>query len=1147
MCKDQQKNSNECLDLSPEILANVNNIPVKLFLDSGCDMSSISLEMYDNNKDNSWKDFSVLPVNNIRMITASGKLTSNINKQVLLPINIAGKTIYSNFLIIPRLIKPIILGLDFLIKYEVKIDFENLEVRLCINNEEINVRFSEYTKKEAEQQIKFLYSQDKFKNFIDLIKENPFCQPVSNNNNNIKTINKCFQNCVELNVANKPYLANLVINSDLDKTNMTYNKIIKIVNDNNNLNEKQKEKLLDLLCKYIDIFKEKSGRCNCYKYELQVKTDKPILKRNYNVPFQLIEQVDQEIDRMIRENIIEETITEYISPHVIVKKKKGIRVCFDGRFLNQILKSDPITHESLEIMIQKCYQTKYFSTLDLSQAFWQIPLTDNSKKYTGFQYRNKVYQYTVNPYGLKTSLAALMRALQKVFNNETDKYSIIFVDDILCMSKSYEEHLTHLENIFSKLANANMTINLEKCNLIAKEVKFLGYILSEDGLKTDPEKIKAIVEYPSPRSQKNLKSFIGMCNYYNKFCERYAEFIAPLLPLTSKKSKWHWDNNNELQLNKIKEQFLNTVLLHHPITNKDYFLNTDASMLAIAGVLYQYDDEDNQRVIMFLSRTLKAAERNYSSFEQECLAVVWSLKKIKNYIIGSHITIITDNLALTHLNTCKLLNNRMTKWCLEMQQYNYTIMHCSGKKNIVADILSRNFKDKTLENKHTFKITYFSYKVDKEFAGLLKNIKGLQDEDEEIKAIIDNIKSRDEDNENIVDSISNRPVINPSENSNKIIMNNDSIYRLIDGILYKRSDDSYKILVPRILRVPLIKQSHYYFSHVGADKVIRLLRNHFIWKHMGREIRTVLAGCQLCQKCKYPNVTNYAPMKNIITSAPNELICIDYLGPLIKSRGNYEYILIIVDCFSKYVTVYPLRKATCYSTLKKLCEDYLIKYPSVKKILSDNATQFHSKKWYTTMKELNIEHSFTSIRHAQANPTERYIRSIIQLLRVYINENHSKWIDYLDFVVKAINNTENSSTNFTPNFLHHGIRDKFFWENYIEYKGKPDITGVSTDSSYKVCLEIAKNNIIRAGIKNKNYYDKKHRFTEFKIDDKVWVKNCNISSKLKGKIKKFFCLYNGPYIVKKIYNGCTYLIVNQHGKNMGKFPVSSLKKYTPEV
>lgn len=338
------------------------------------------------------------------------------------------------------------------------------------------------------------------------------------------------------------------------------------VNIGNCLNDVQKLQLKELINQYSNIFRKEPGRVNCYQHNLEVSDNTAVIQRTYPIPLHYRDQVDKEIENMLKCGIIERASSQFINPMVVVTKPNGkIRLCLDARKLNSILLPDYECARSTEELFQKCAGVKFMSKLDLTSGFWQIPIRKCDRKYTAFLYRNKCYQFTVVPFGLSTSLAAMVRCLDKVMGTEVEDYTLVFVDDILCVSHTFEEHLIHLKKIFKKFQDANMTINLEKSEFGKEELKFLGHIISTNGITTNPDKVKSIMEFPTPGNTKQLKSFLGLTNYYNKFSSNYAECTVPLLPLLRKGVKWNWDMKHQKAFENVKQVFIKTVVLHHPV------------------------------------------------------------------------------------------------------------------------------------------------------------------------------------------------------------------------------------------------------------------------------------------------------------------------------------------------------------------------------------------------------------------------------------------------------------------------------------------------------------------------------------------------------------------------------------------------------
>lgn len=1100
--------NNEITYKSPEIIVGIMGNSFTCLIDSGSDACVVSSEFIERNE-YLLKDCSVLPVSSIRLKTACNRKTENITKQILIPIILGRLELLVNFLIVKNLLCDLILGADFLFNNQIVLDFSKNNVKVmsgdCVLGQ---VGFSNIIHTNS-----LCFSFRYIDNKLDEINEgkitNHICRlelhkPTSNNNS--------YRDFLILHSKANTHDTSEQVN-ELETQKKEF---IDRIHQNTNITTQQKDQLLDVIHDYRDVFSNKPGRCNCYEYELKLKCDVEICKRSYPIPYKLIQQVDLEINKMVQMGIIREEQTPYISPCVIVNKEgRGIRICLDARKVNENLQADPISVDRLEILLQKCKNIKYISSFDFVKSFWQIKLTENSRKYTGFQHRNRSYTYEVIPFGLKNSLSGLLRALSVVLGDEVDSFTLSYVDDLFVMSSTYSQHISNLRMVLERIKQAGMTLSYKKSNLLLKRIKFLGFILDDKGISTDPDKVKSIREFPIPKNRKNLKQFLGLCQFYEKFIYKYSGYVQPLLFLTSKTCKWVWTDKETEQFEKIKDLFLETVVLHHVDIDKDFYLQCDASAKAISGILFQKDEEQQHRVICFMNRTLNRSERMYGNFERECLAIIWSLRKIRGYIIGSTVHIITDNQALTHLTKCRLLNARLTKWFLELQCYNFTISHCKGSRNQAADTLSRNIPGEENDDDEELKLARFKYELGKDFIKMLKEIKELQDQDSDLKDIVN--------------------FINSTKHRNK--------YKIENGVLLKKVKDDFKILVPKQLIKKLIWQTHLYYGHISAYKVHNMLYSTFTWKKMHAQIRKTLATCYVCQTCKYEVKINKAPMRNIIPEGVDDLISIDIIGELPVSRGNFRYIFTIVNCFSKFVKIFPLKRATTLVVIKKL-DEYFKRYGYCKRILSDHGTQFTSLKFKQFIESIHVpvQHIFSSIRHASANPVERYNKTIVQMLRIYVHQKHATWIDYIQFVEDTMNHTIHDITLYTPNFIQTGEQDIHFWDKYLEFKSNKNkkVDG----EQFKVILDKVRNRMTKRGKHNKEIVDRKcKKFTKFQVGSRVLLRANNISVKINRQISKFFKIFEGPYMVSKVFNDTSYEIVDNNNKNLGVHHVSDLKAF----
>jgi hypothetical protein len=415
------------------------------------------------------------------------------------------------------------------------------------------------------------------------------------------------------------------------------------------------------------------------------------------------QEIDKLVQDMLDNNVIRPSKSPYSSPVLLVKKSDGTyRFCVDYRKLNVITKRDVYPLPRIDDTLDMLGQARYFSTLDLQSGFWQIPINPADIEKTAFSTPRGHYEFQVMPFGLTNAPATFQRFMDIVLR-DLKTFCLVYIDDIIIFSRTFDEHVQHLQQVFDKLIGANVVVKPSKCHFLRPSVKFLGHIVSENSIRPDPEKISSVHAFPVPRSVHELQSFMGLVGYYRRFVPSLATIAAPLYRLFKKNVRWKWKDDEQKAFDQLKQALTSEPVLALPDFNRPFILHTDANATGIGAVLTQLsgpsvfpdkrsklvNGRQTESVVYYASRTLNKAERNYGTTHRECLAVKWSICLFRPYLLGRHFTVYTDHNALRWLFNCKDPGSRLTRTILELQEYSFDILARPGSQNGNADALSR--------------------------------------------------------------------------------------------------------------------------------------------------------------------------------------------------------------------------------------------------------------------------------------------------------------------------------------------------------------------------------------------------------------------------------------------------------------------------
>ena len=431
------------------------------------------------------------------------------------------------------------------------------------------------------------------------------------------------------------------------------------------------------------------GCCNVEKCHIDTGTAAPIHCNPYRIAVTLREVLRKELYSLLEQGIIEPSVSPWAAPITYVPKQDGSwRLCVDFRKINVVIKPCVYPLPRIEDIFDSLEGACYFSAMDLAKGFWQIELDDESKEKAAFTTVYGQFQYRRLPFGLASSPGTFQKVLNTVLAGLTWVHAMVYLDDILIFTKTFEEHMKVLDDVLQRLINANLRVKLKKCEWARSELKYLGHIINAKGRAPDPAKVTAISQLQPPRCVRDLEMFLGKVGYYHKFIPDFANVARPLNQLKRKNAMWDWGEPQQKAFEQLKISLCSAPVLRHPDFAKPFVLQTDASGYGLGAVLSQNFD-DGEHPIAYASRTMLDRETRHAIVEKEALAIYWAINHFRHYLLGTKFLVQTDAKALTALRRIKDHNTRLEKISLKLQMYDFEIEYRPGIKNQNADLLSR--------------------------------------------------------------------------------------------------------------------------------------------------------------------------------------------------------------------------------------------------------------------------------------------------------------------------------------------------------------------------------------------------------------------------------------------------------------------------
>jgi len=898
-----------------------------------------------------------------------------------------------------------------------------------------------------------------------------------------------------------------------------------------NLNEDQRNHFAQLLKNNLDVFSEEitAGNCDILEHKIILKDSNPIKQAPRRIPLKMREEVDNIVEDMKRQGVIEESQSPWVSPAVMVKKKDGsVRFCVDYRRLNAVTVKDSYPIPRIDDMLDRLSGNSWFSTLDLKSGYWQVKIRSEDKEKTAFSIGKGLWQFTVMPFGLCNAPATFERLMEKILNQLLFKICLVYLDDVIIYSDSFEGMLSRLEQVFERLRSANLKLNPKKCCFFKREIRYLGHVVTREGIKTDPEKISAVRDWPIPRTKKQIRSFLGFCSYYRKFIKGFSLIAKPLFSLTEDSVKFVWTEKCEEAFKELKKHLVSSPILSYPDSQGCFILDTDASNHGLGAVLSQKQG-GIEKVIAYFSRVLNKSERNYCVTRRELLAIVESLRSFHHYLYGSRFVVRTDHISLRWLMSFKNLEGQLARWLERIQQYDFEITYRGGKSHSNADGLSRrpciemscNYCNKT-ELKEKEKIARII------LGG--NNLESWRKEQLEDATLVKIIRGKEEGQRP-----TRQEITSEGSSAKAYWLQWDSLL-LRDGVLHKKWEspnlkiNKFQLIVPQKKIKQILEEVHDSPSggHFGVNKTLDRVRRRYYWVTCKSDVEDWCRSCKICIAKKGPSDKGKSELQLYNVGGPFERVQMDILGPFPASYKGNKYLLVISDCFTKWVEAFPLKNFKASTIAEVFVNQVVSRFGVPSELHTDQGRNFDSRIFKELSGLLGIKKTRTTPFHPQSNGlVERQHQTLTNYLAKFVSENQRDWDRWIGMSLLAYRSARQETTGISPAELCLGRELKLPID--LIYGSPPTEEENSSIENYvsklktklnKIHNEV-RNRINMRTLRSKMLYDRKARLINYEPGQKVWLYN---PRKVIGRAPKLQSNWEGPYEIVKKINDVVYCI-----------------------
>ena len=859
------------------------------------------------------------------------------------------------------------------------------------------------------------------------------------------------------------------------------------------------------------------------------------------------------VEEMLQKDLIRPSSSEWVSQAVMVKKyRDGVelpekRPCWDYRRVNELIKGDAFPLPLPENMFDLLQGSRVFSKLDLTKGFWQIPLEEPSKPILAMSTPLGLMEPNFMPFGMKNAPAIFQREMQRVFAVRLGKAVLVFIDDILIFTQTVEEHDEVVRWVLARLCEEGYYANPDKCEFFIKEVSFLGHIINEHGIQVQQHKVKAVADWRTPTTRKEVKAFLGLTGYYRKFVEGYSRIALPLTELTKHSPRFEWGPEQQRAFDELKQRLTSAPILAHPDPTRQYVLNTDASGFAIAAVLSQQQPDGSVRPVAYYSRKMNAAEKNYDVHDKELLAIVMAVKHWRCYLDGSpHPTkVLTDHKGLQWLSSKAELTGRQARWVELLSDIEYEVVYVPGHQNAAADALSRRADldgsaGGVVDDEQAQQPT-----PPRRLKVRLAAVQGLTTEQKPLwESRAEALTFREE--------LKKAAAADPWYSAKLAeAAPTDGLLRG-DGLLWT-ADGRFYVPDDRGVQSQLLHEAHDAPTggHMGERKTVNKLQRSCYWYGMQKDIEDYVRGCQVCAAVKPSQKVKAGLLQPLpIPHRPWEVITIDLMGPLPLSDDYHNAVWAVTCKFSKQVHLIATSTSVTSEKTARLLIDHVFKLHGLPTaIISDRDPRFTAGLWKAVFKAWGTRLALSSSYHPQTDgQTERYMRVLAAGLRAYADKKQRDWPRCLSMIEAFYNSSRHESTGQTP-FEMNGV----VWTDAMTLALRsPMMDGVKSQSAEDILTDMkrtwedARAMLMVRRERMKEVADRHRRDERYVVGDQVLLSTRNLSQ-FPSKLDDPFV---GPFLVTRVSdNGVNVWLElpRMYSRLHQPFHVEKVKRFTPST